>query len=68
MASEETLRSYLKMASAELQETRLRLQDMEEKQTEPIAIVGMGCRYPGGVGSAEDLWRLLQAGGDVVSE
>ncbi|MGW1163836.1 beta-ketoacyl synthase N-terminal-like domain-containing protein, partial [Streptomyces sp. NPDC002519] len=35
---------------------------------EPIAIVGMGCRYPGGVGSAEDLWRLLQAGGDVVSE
>src|SRR6185369_4622452 len=34
---------------------------------EPIAIVGVGCRYPGGVGSAEDLWRLVEAGGDAVS-
>jgi acyl transferase domain-containing protein/short-subunit dehydrogenase/acyl carrier protein len=34
---------------------------------EPIAIVGMSCRYPGGVGSPEDLWRLLDAGADGVS-
>ena len=67
MASEEELRNYLKMASAELQETRLRQQEMEERQTGPIAIVGVGCRYPGGVGSAEDLWRLVEAGGDAVS-
>ncbi|WP_370356203.1 type I polyketide synthase [Catenulispora sp. EB89] len=43
------------------------LSALAESSREPIAIVGMSCRYPGGVRSPEDLWELLLAERDAIS-
>ncbi|MEV6863862.1 type I polyketide synthase [Streptosporangium subroseum] len=67
MATEETLRDYLKWVTADLAQTRQRLNELESAEQEPIAIVAMGCRFPGGVSSPEDLWRLVTEGQDAIS-
>ncbi|MBI4526099.1 MAG: SDR family NAD(P)-dependent oxidoreductase [Deltaproteobacteria bacterium] len=38
------------------------------REREPIAIVGIGCRFPGGANDAESYWRLLSAGADAITE
>ncbi|MFD9407352.1 type I polyketide synthase [Streptomyces sp. NPDC059989] len=66
MAEEQKLRDYLKRAINDAQTAHRKLREAEDKEHEPIAIVGMGCRFPGGVGSSEDLWRLVAAETDAV--
>ncbi|MEV6131741.1 SDR family NAD(P)-dependent oxidoreductase [Streptomyces violaceusniger] len=68
MVGNDKLLDYLKRVTTELDLTTERLRAAEERGREPIAIIGMGCRFPGGVDSPEDLWRLVTEGRDVVSD
>jgi acyl transferase domain-containing protein/acyl carrier protein len=45
-----------------------KLEELERRRTEPIAIVGMGCRFPGAEGGPEDFWRLLELGTSAIAE
>ena len=49
----------LQRAFLALEETRAELAAVEAQQREPIAVVGIGCRFPGGISGPADYWSLL---------
>ncbi|UAX57580.1 type I polyketide synthase [Streptomyces sp. A144] len=66
-ASQDKLRDYLRKTLADLRTTKQRLRDTERRATEPVAIVGMSCRLPGGVRTPERFWELLDTGTDALT-
>ncbi len=58
----------LKRALLTLDKLQRKLEDYEQRSKEPIAVIGIGCRTPGGVHDPESFWQLLREGVDAITE
>ena len=59
-------RELMKRALARIKELEQRLESSAGRQKEPIAVVGLACRFPGGVTSPGEYWQFLSEGGDAI--
>src|SRR4051794_35183035 len=58
----------LRRALAALEGLQARLAAAEQARSDPVAVVGIGCRFPGGAGSPQEFWELLSQGRHAVTE
>ncbi len=65
--NDSTIVQALRASLTENERLGRELSDVIGRAAEPIAIIGMACRLPGGVSCPEDLWALLAAGGDGIA-
>lgn len=65
-AESDELQALLRDALVQIRGLRTRLSEAEARHSEPVAIIGTGCRFPGGVYHLESFWQLLHAGVDAV--
>ena len=60
--------SPLKRALRAIDDLQARLDAAEKSRNEPIAVIGLGCRIPGGADSPDKFWDLLRNGRDAITE
>ena len=60
--------ALLKTALLEIERMEAELQEVESSRYAPIAVIGLGCRFPGGANSPESYWKSLCDGVDAIRE
>ncbi|MCX7178347.1 MAG: polyketide synthase, partial [Proteobacteria bacterium] len=61
-------RALMTKALLEIKDLKQRLKRHDDERSEPIAIVGMACRFPGGANSPDQFWKVLRDGVDTIRE
>ncbi len=64
--NQDRINKLLRQSYAEIQHLRDTHRRLKEARREPLAVVGLACRAPGGVDGPESYWELLRQGGDAV--
>jgi acyl transferase domain-containing protein/NADPH:quinone reductase-like Zn-dependent oxidoreductase/acyl carrier protein/NADP-dependent 3-hydroxy acid dehydrogenase YdfG len=62
------LEGALRKSFTIIQQLKKQLAEADQRSPEPIAVIGMACRFPGGAGTPEAFWRVLASGADTVGE